>query len=127
MPMSKKVEWKTAPEAKDYAGVGHFLSLLCSEAHADTLIGRLKKAGQIERAGKDLLRAAALPLLSEDDPHVAEDLKDIKKGKPLAPVLLIRGDLASGHSLVIADGYHRICASYIVDEGSMIPCRLVDR
>lgn len=124
--MSKKIEWKAVPEAKDYEGVENFLTLLCSTADADTLIDRLKKAGQIERAGKDLLRAAALPLLSEDDPHVADDLKNIRKGKPLAPVLLVRGDLTKGHSLVIADGYHRICASYIVDESALIQCRLVD-
>jgi len=27
---------------------------------------------------------------------------------------------------VIADGYHRICASHIVDEDTDIPCRIVD-
>jgi hypothetical protein len=27
---------------------------------------------------------------------------------------------------VVADGYHRICASYWIDENSQIPCHLVD-
>jgi len=124
--MSKKIDWKSDPKAKDYKGVKDFLTLLCPESDADSLIDRMDKAEAIERAGKDLLRAAALPLLSEDDPHVAKDLKNVKKGKPLAPVLLIRGDLSKAHPLVIADGYHRICASYIVDESSPISCRLVD-
>ena len=124
--MSKKIEWKSAPKAKDYDGVRDFLSLTCSEADADALIDRLADADPIERAGKDLLRAAGMPLLTDDDPHVSDDLKDIKKGKALAPVLLIRGSLKKNHPLLIADGYHRICASYIVDEGAPISCRMVD-
>jgi len=39
--------------------------------------------------------------------------------------LLVRGDIASGRHLQIADGYHRVCASYHVDENTDIPCRLV--
>jgi hypothetical protein len=27
----------------------------------------------------------------------------------------------------VADGYHRLCASYHVDEATEIPCRVVDR
>lgn len=124
--MSKKIKWKSSPKSKDYEGVRNFLTLLCSESDADKLIERLDRADPIEHAGKDLLRAAQLPVLSSEDPHVSEDLKDIKKGKALAPVLLIRGDLKKAHSLVIADGYHRICASYIIDEGSPISCRMVE-
>ena len=124
--MSKKIKWRPAPVAKDYKGVENFLTLLCSEAEANKLIERLTEADSIERSGKDLLRAAALPLLSEDDPQVQADLKDIRKGKPLAPVLLIRGSLKESHTLVIADGYHRICASYIVDERSLVSCRIID-
>jgi len=29
------------------------------------------------------------------------------------------------HSLVVADGYHRVCASYWIDENTDIPCVLV--
>ena len=124
--MSKTIKWKSSPKGKDYEGVKNFLTLLCSKGDADKLIERLDKADPIEHAGKDILRAAALPALSSQDPHVSKDLKDIQKGKALAPVLLIRGDLKKAHSLVIADGYHRVCASYIVDESSPISCRLVD-
>ena len=41
------------------------------------------------------MRAAHLPLLPSDELHVSEDLKRIQKGKPLAPVLLVRGDISS--------------------------------
>jgi hypothetical protein len=41
-------------------------------------------------------------------------------------VLLVRGQLAHDVALTVADGYHRICASYALDENADIPCRLVD-
>ena len=69
------------------------------------------------------MRAAELPLLPRDDPHVDEDLKRIQKGKPLAPVLLVRGDMASGLPLTVADGYHRICALVYFDESAPVRCR----
>ena len=59
--------------------------------------------------------------LSTGNPHVAADLAKIKKGQPLSPILLIRGDLTSGVPLQIADGYHRVCASYHTDENTDIP------
>jgi len=44
-----------------------------------------------------------------------------------SPVLLVRGRLgATEVPLTIADGYHRICASYHLNEDADIPCRIVD-
>jgi hypothetical protein len=51
-------------------------------------------------------------------------MRKIRKGRELSPVLLVRGDLDSGRPLQIADGYHRVCASYHVDENTDIPCRV---
>lgn len=48
------------------------------------------------------------------------------RGEHFAPVLLVRGDLLAGRPLVVADGYHRICASYHVNEDTAIPCRIAD-
>jgi hypothetical protein len=70
-------------------------------------------------------RASRLTLLPVDNPHVAADLEKVHKSKALSPVLLVRGDLASGIDLQIADGYHRVCASYHTDEITDIPCRIV--
>ena len=53
------------------------------------------------------------------------DLAKIGAGKRLSPILLVRGDAARGAALQIADGYHRVCASYLTDENTDIPCRLV--
>ena len=57
--------------------------------------------------------------------HVKADLDKIHAGKRLSPILLVRGDAKRGARLEIADGYHRVCASYVADENTAIPCRLV--
>jgi hypothetical protein len=86
----------------------------------------LVDAPTVHQHAKDILRAARLRLLPADDPEVAKDLKKVRKGTALSPVLLVRGDFVTGRLLQIADGYHRVCASYHVDEDTDIPCRIVD-
>jgi len=75
------------------------------------------------RKAKDILRASQLALLGEDNKHVASDLRKAASGAALSPILLLRGD--EEHPLIIADGYHRVCASYWIDENTDIPCILV--
>ena len=58
---------------------------------------------------------------------MAADLKRIRKGKPLSPVLLIAGDMTAGVPLTVADGYHRICAVCYFDEDAPVSCRVVCR
>jgi hypothetical protein len=124
--MSKqKLVWKKQPEAEDYAGALNFLLLIYPDVKARRLLRSFKKAKTVAHAAKDLLRAANLPLLPRENPHVEEDLARIDKGKGLAPVLLVRGDITRGVPLVVADGYHRICAIYYYDESAPIPCRRV--
>jgi hypothetical protein len=62
--------------------------------------------------------------LPTDNPHVSSDLKKVKEGDKLSPVLLVRGSLNRSAPLQIADGHHRICASYHLDEDADIPCRM---
>ena len=73
-----------------------------------------------------LLRSSRLAVLPPENFHVARDLKKVKDGKKLSPVLVVRGQLTSHIPLTVADGYHRVCASYHLDEDADIPCRLVD-
>ncbi len=90
----------------------------------DALVTELRAASLGHWKAKDLLRASGLPLLPADNPHVAADLKKVSKGAMLSPVLLVRGDLRTPAPLQVADGYHRICASYHLDENADIPCRI---
>ncbi|HEY1863651.1 MAG TPA: hypothetical protein VGG77_08170 [Roseiarcus sp.] len=125
--MSKsELKWSEQQEDEDFDAAFKYLSLLCPDRKADALVKSLRGSKPIEHAAKDLLRAAELPLLPRDEAHVDEDLKRIQKGKPLAPVLVVRGDMASGLPLVVADGYHRICAVVYFDESAPVRCRIVD-
>ena len=124
--MTAKVHWKMEPEDHDFPAAADYLSLVIPESTAATVVDALRRAQTDHRKAKDLLRASALPLLPSDNPHVADDLKKVHAGKLLSPVLLVRGEIATGVPLTVADGYHRICASYHLDENADIPCRIVD-
>ena len=116
-----RVRWLEKPEAHDFPAAADYLDLLAEPHIVKELTERLRAGVVVHRKAKDILRAAQLPLLSRDNPHVADDLSTIKKKQPLSPILLIRGDLSAGVPLQIADGYHRVCASYHTDENTDIP------
>ncbi len=117
--------WKTAPEEHDYPAAAAYLSLLLEASKIEPLIAALRTAPTVPQKAKDLLRASGLPLLPKDNLHVAKDLHKVNQGTLLSPLLLVRGDLAQGVALTIADGYHRMCASYYVDEDLDVQCRIV--
>ena len=119
--------WKPDPEEHDFPAAHDFLSLVVSEETAVSLVDALKAATMFQRKAKDLLRASRESLLPRANPHVAADLAKVAAGDKLSPVLLVRGRALDGVPLVIADGYHRICASWYLDENEDIPCRVVDR
>ena len=121
-----KEHWKEQPDPHDYPAAQDYLSLVMSDERAEATVNRLQEAVLIRRKAKDLLRASGLPLLPKSNFHVAADLRKVKSGRRLSPVLLVRGDAWTGRPLIIADGYHRICASYHIGEDSAIPCRLAD-
>jgi hypothetical protein len=116
--------WMEAPEEHDFPAALDYLTLIMSDKQAAAAVEALRRAPLIHRKAKDLLRASRLPLLPKDNAHVAADLKKVASGKRLSPVLLLRGRDAI--PMNVADGYHRVCASYHLDENTDIPCRLVD-
>jgi len=114
--------WLADPEAHDFPAAQDYLELLFPLKIAKILTDRLQKAKTIKKKAKDVLRASGLPLLPQENIHVKQNLKKIKKVKKLSPILLV-----SGQPLIIADGYHRICAIYYLSEDLEIPCRIVSR
>jgi hypothetical protein len=116
--------WKEAPDERDFPAARDYLSLLFSEGASEALVEQLRVASTVKRTAKDLLRASRLPLLPSEDSEVAKDLKRVAKGDSLSPVLLVRGQAAGDVPLIVADGYHRICASYYLSEDADIPCRI---
>lgn len=115
--------WDKEPVEKDFSNARTYLSLLMDSRDANRLIKSLKESTDIVRfEANDILRASGLALLPKDDAVVAKNLKLVKSGKRISPILLIRGT-----PLLIADGYHRVCASYHLDEVAEIPCRITSR
>ena len=122
--MTAKEHWKSEPEDHDYPAAASYLSLLLPQPSVDALVAELRAAPIGHWKAKDLLRASGLGLLPTDNPHVSSDLKKVKEGDKLSPVLLVRGSLDRSAPLQIADGHHSICASYHLDEDADIPCRM---
>ncbi len=122
--MRAKVKWLAQPEKHDYGAAESYLSLLVignSPKQLRDVIGKLKRAKVVSFKAKDILRASGLPLLGPGNYHVARDQKRIRSSKKLSPLLLWR----QSEHLCIADGYHRLCAVYSVDEDADIPCKIV--
>jgi hypothetical protein len=130
MPKASKAVaklWKAEPDEHDFPAARSYLSLVLADDKLDGLIDAFRGADTALYKAKDLLRASGLALLPINNFHVQLDLKKIKRGQPLSPVLLLRGNaLAGNRPLEIADGYHRICASYYTNEDTDIPCRIID-
>ena len=122
--MSKEIEikWLSQPEEQDYPAALSYLSLLYDEETAASHVNKLKRASITEFKAKDIFRASGLSLLGISNAHVKKDQQKIESKRELSPLLLVR-DSASG-KVVIADGYHRLCAVYSYNEDAVIPCKI---
>jgi hypothetical protein len=118
--------WKEIPDDHDYPAARSFLSLLMPAKRAKKVAETFRNAPIERHPAKDILRSAQLELLPKNDPAVVRDLAKVKAGDNLSPVLIVRGDSERGIRAVIADGYHRVCASYHLSENEQIPCRIID-
>lgn len=115
--------WLADVEEHDYPAAQSYLNLIYSSSRAVKLVTKLKTAKIKSFKAKDIFRASSLSLLGVSNSHVETDKRKIMKGKALSPLLLVR-DSETG-KVVIADGYHRLCAVYGFDEDAVIPCKIV--
>jgi hypothetical protein len=123
MGKKMKIAWLDQPEAHDYPAAAAYLSLLRDAKVVAALVKELQRAAVVEHKAKDIFRASQLSLLGVSNSHVETDRQKISAGEKLSPLLLVR-DPASG-KVIIADGYHRLCAIYSVDEDAVIPCKII--
>lgn len=123
MSKKNKTKWLGSPEAQDYPAALSYLSLLYNQRTAAAQVNQLKRAAIAEFKAKDIFRASGLSLLGISNAHVKKDQEKIRSGHALSPLLLVR-DSAHGR-VIIADGYHRLCAVYSFDEDALIPCKIV--
>lgn len=111
--------WKQNPEEHDFPAALDYLELVLDPEAAHRAVKSLKQAKTVVKKAKDILRASGLPLLPKENRHVAQNLAKVEQGHKLSPVLLVHGQ-----PLIIADGYHRVCAIYYLSEDLEVPCRL---
>jgi hypothetical protein len=117
------IKWLNEPEEHDYPAALSYLRLLYEDNLANAYVEKLRQAPISQFKAKDIFRASGLSLLGTSNSHVEKDQKKIESGKELSPLLLVRDSTQS--KLIIADGYHRLCAVYSFDEDAIIPCKIV--
>jgi hypothetical protein len=122
-PKAYQISWFDEPEEHNYPAAESYLTLLFEEKAVREYAKRLRKTKLNRFKAKDIFRASGLSLLGVSNRHVEKDRRKILGGKKLSPLLLVR-DTVHG-KLIIADGYHRLCAVYQFDEDAWIPCKIV--
>ena len=123
MKKSETIQWLAKPEEQDYPAAQSYLNLLYDDKETRRLVARLRAAPVRQFKAKDIFRASRLALLGLSNFHVEKDQAKIRAGKQLSPVLLVRD--TGNRWVIIADGYHRLCAVYSFDEDALIPCKIV--
>ena len=116
------IRWLKEPEDHDYPAARSYLRLIIDGRTARVLVANLRKAKISEFKAKDIFRASGLSLLGISNSHIEKDRRKMLGGKRLSPLLLIR-DSMNGR-VIVADGYHRMCAVYSIDEDAIIPCKI---
>jgi hypothetical protein len=122
-PKAYQIAWFDQPEEHNYPAAESYLTLLFEAKAVREYAKRLRKAKSTRFKAKDIFRASGLSLLGVSNRHVEKDRRKILGGKKLSPLLLVRDTARS--KLIIADGYHRLCAVYQFDEDAWIPCKIV--
>lgn len=118
-----EIRWADRPADHDYPAAESYLSLIFCKPKVTGIVDCLHSAPMTTFKAKDIFRASGLSLLGISNSHVNENIKKIRKGRPLSPILLVR-DEKNGR-VIVADGYHRLCAVYTFDEDIEIPCKIV--
>jgi hypothetical protein len=120
---AKIVAWLPDAEEHNFPAARSYLCLIYTERRAAKMVAKLRAAGIVKFKAKDIFRASQLSLVGVSNLHVERDKKKIQAGTHLSPILLVR-DEANG-KVIVADGYHRLCAVYAFDEDAWIDCKIV--
>jgi len=116
------VAWLAVPDEKNYLAAQSYLALAFEDAEVRRAVQALRAAPMTSFLAKDIFRASGLSLLGISNGQVDRFRRKISQGDPLAPVLLLRAPALA--KVIVADGYHRLCAVYGFDEDEPIPCKI---
>jgi hypothetical protein len=120
---NQEINWLADVEEHDYPAAESYLLIIYGPEKVLDIVSKLRKAPIVQFKAKDIFRASQLSLLGVSNLHVERDRKKILAGKALSPLLLLRDD--QNGKVVIADGYHRLCAIYGFNEDALINCKIV--
>jgi hypothetical protein len=121
---NKEIKWLDEPAEHNYPSAESYLSLIIEPDKVKVLVDYLKVNKQIIKfKARDIFRASGLPLLGISQHQIDHNLKRIKDGEKLSPILLIRDSV--NRRVIIADGYHRLCAVYHHNDNMEIPCKII--
>ena len=118
----KQPQWLADVEENNYPAAESYLSLIYTRERVEQLLVELRSATLSQFMAKDMFRASGLPLLGISNFQIEKNLTKIQTGTGLSPLLLVR-DRKNG-KVVIADGYHRLCAVYRHNQDALIPCKI---
>ncbi|WP_320152780.1 hypothetical protein [uncultured Tolumonas sp.] len=119
----KEIKWFPEVAEHNYPAAESYLSLIYSESRVAEMMAEYRNTPIVHFKAKDIFRASRLSLLGVSNLHVEKDKKKIEKGEPLSPLLLLRDE--QNGVVVIADGYHRLCAIYEFNEDALINCKII--
>jgi len=123
--MGKQIEikWLPEPDEKNYPAAESYLGLLSDDTTVKVIVSNLRTAPVSKFKAKDIFRASGLSLMGISNSQVEKNRRKIEDGNSLSPILLVR-DERNG-KVIIADGYHRMCAVYSYNQDELIPCKIV--
>ena len=123
MPRKPAISWLDEPEDHNYPAAESYLRLAFDARASWSYVRQLRAAPILQFKAKDIFRASGLSLLGVSNFHVEKDIEKIRSGKELSPILLVRHTPTA--RVIVADGYHRLCAVYSLDEDALIPAKIV--
>ncbi len=118
-----EIKWLADLEEHNYPAAASYLGLIYSADRVSEMMAGFKSAAIVQFKAKDIFRASQLSLLGVSNSRVEKDVKKLREGKSLSPIMLLR-DPQNG-KVVVADGYHRLCAVFQTDEDAWIPCKII--
>jgi len=118
------VPWGDEPGPHDLAAARDYLSLIFEPRLADRLAEGLAAVETLRlHRADDILLAAGTKPLRRKDARVRAALDRFERGQPFTPVLLVRD--VTRHVVIVADGFDRLCAGRLVNDDTVVPCRIV--
>ncbi len=116
-----KIAWSSKPDKNDYPAAERYLCLLLEPKEAADLAANLRKAPLTRQVARDILRAAAISTIGVSDSD--EERDKILAGEEVSPLLLVRHKDTG--RVIVADGFHRLCTVFKIDQRAMVPCKIV--